>query len=146
MPLSTSTARTSRIQKICTLWTHDENFSKEDVVFNHERFPELAIPTGSLAKIIALKQSTAVRDFQNGTRESSADNAQKLRAADAGRRPSLANLPSKKTRRNSVTIFDDSGTQVLGTKEMDRELQYVFVCKPPPADLKAKHSNLQVSL
>lgn len=143
MPVSTSTARTSRAQKVCTLWTHDENFSKEDVVFNSERFPELQIPPGSLAKIIALKQSTAVRDFQSAPRDSSADTAQRNRP-DGGRRPSLATISARRARRNSVSIFDETGMQLLDQREVDKDMQYVFVCKPASAELKAKHPNLQV--
>jgi DEP domain-containing protein 5 len=145
MPVSTSTARTNRAQKVCTLWTHDENFSREDVVFNSERFPELQIPPGSLAKIIALKQSTAVRDFQNAPRDSSADTAQKISRPDGGRRPSLATIAGRKGRRNSVSIFDDSGLLLLDQREVDKDMQYIFVCKPAAAELKAKHPNLQVS-
>jgi DEP domain-containing protein 5 len=146
MAQSSLSARTAKLQKICTLWTHDENFAKEEVVFNSERFPELVIHHGSLVKIIALKQTTSVRDFQDDVRSSSTDTAQRLRP-DGDRRPSLAMLPIKKARRNSMTItLDESGNQISTVKDTEQQDVYVFKSRPMPLDLKLKHPTLQISI
>src|SRR6266702_2904302 len=107
MSKSAANIRPTRIQKICTLWTHDENFSRDEVVFNIDKFVELPIAYGSLARILALKQ-TAVRDFKTTPKTSSVDPRQS-KVGEVQGDPVLETQP-KTARRHSVTItLDENG-------------------------------------
>lgn len=144
MSRSISNSKQTRVQKICTLWTHDENFSRDDVVFNSDKFPELPSAPGSLLQIVAINSGTAVRDF------SSANKAPLHDAAHAKTEPSskdATDSQSRKSRRGSFTItIDEKGSTIPGGREVDTGKTYIFASKPLPQDLKSKHANLQISL
>jgi hypothetical protein len=140
-----STPRT-RVQKVCTLWTHDDNFSRDDVVFNSDKFAELPGTPGRLIQVIALKHGTSVRDFQTTS---------KIPAKDPGQanahEPSKSSTPEphskRRGRRGSIKVtIDENGSVIQESREVDLEQSYVFVAKPFPADLRAKHPNLQISI
>lgn len=144
MSKSISTSKQTRVQKICTLWTHDENFSRDDIVFNSEKFPELPTTPGSLLQIVAINSGTAVRDFSSTTKVPPHDAAQ----ASAGPVPKdTADTPSRKSRRGSLSkTVDENGSTVPGGRDIDTEKTYIFASKPLPHDLKSKHANLQISI
>ena len=144
MSRSVVNTRHTRVQKVCTLWTHDDNFSKEDIVFNGEKFPELPTAPGSLIQILALKHATAVRDFQATAKTHSTDNLQKT---GESHRDVHRETHSRRSRRGSVTVtFDENGTVIQAGRDVDPEKSYIFVAKPLSADMKSKYPNLQASL
>jgi hypothetical protein len=53
------------VERRCVLWTHDEAFSKEEVVLNLDLFPAGGVKAGDLMAIFALRTDAAVRDFQD---------------------------------------------------------------------------------
>jgi hypothetical protein len=134
------------VQKVCTLWTHDDNFSRDDVVFNSDKFAELPATPGSLIQVIALKHGTAVRDFQTIPKPPQKDTSQST--LHDMPKPTAAELHSKRrSRRGSVKItIDENGSVIQEGREVDPEQSYIFVAKPFPADLKSKQPNLQVSI
>ena len=142
MSKSAANVRPTRVQKICALWTHDENFSRDEVVFNIDKFVELPIDSGSLARILALKQTTAVRDFQTALKTSADPRQSKI---DEVQRDPVPETQPKKARRRSVTItLDENGVAIQGSRDVDPQKSYVFVTKPMSPEQKAKHPNLQV--
>jgi DEP domain-containing protein 5 len=142
--MSTNTAFRT-VQKVCTLWTHDPGFSVEDVVFNLDKFQELGLSPGSLAQIVAVRQGTAVRDFQEvnangiaGERTKSPfDQKSNQKTASASRRNRSGSL---------TTTFDENGVQLAGGKDVEAHRAYVFVTKDASPDLKSRHPGLQVSI
>ncbi|EAT83859.1 hypothetical protein SNOG_08691 [Parastagonospora nodorum SN15] len=108
MSKSVSDARTTRVQKVCTLWTHDDNFSRDDIVFNSEKFPEIPTTTGTLLQIVALDSNTAVRDFQSTTKGSQHDLHQAKEGVFA--RDTGANGLFKRSRRRCprATVYNTS--------------------------------------
>jgi hypothetical protein len=137
-----SNAQHSRVQKICILWTHDDNFSREDIVFNAEKFPELPTDPGSLLQIVVIQSDDTIRDFRTGPKSTQHDTKPKVE--DVGK-SSGTDAHQKRNRRGSVTItIDENGSTIQGGRDIDAEKAYVFVPKALPADLKSKHSNLQV--
>ena len=139
-----SNSKHTRVQKICTLWTHDENFSKDDIVFNSDKFPELPTTPGSLLQIVAINSGTAIRDFSTANKPASNETAQ-------GRSEPVSkdhNDPQPwKSRRGSLTkTIDENGSVIAGSRDFDAEKTYIFAPKPLPQDLRAKHSNLQISI
>ncbi|KZM26823.1 intracellular signal transduction [Ascochyta rabiei] len=144
MPKSIASSKQARVQKICTLWTHDENFSRDDVVFNSDRFPELPITPGSLLQIVAVNPGTAVRDFSSSTKVPPHDSAQ-AKAESVSK--DAAETQSRRSRRGSFSkTIDENGSIVPGGRDIDTEKTYIFAPKPLPHDLKPKHTNLQISI
>jgi hypothetical protein len=143
MSQSLSNGELTRVQKVCTLWTHDDNFSREDIVFNGDKFPELPTAPGSLLRIVAIGSSTSVRDLQATEKSIQTDARQAT-----GRAPATkvgANDQPKKGRRGSITItIDENGSTIPGGRDLDVGKAYVFAVATLPADMKAKH--LQVSI
>lgn len=143
MSNSNANGKRTRVQKICTLWTHDDNFSRDDVVFNVEKFTELPATPGSLIQVIALKYGTATRDFQSSSRAPKGNGQSKIDDPSENASPSL----SRRGRKGSIKrTLDENGSVSQEDREVDMDKSYIFVAKPFPADLKSKHSNLQVSI
>jgi hypothetical protein len=143
MPKSLSNSQNARVQQVCILWTHDDNFSREDIVFNSEKFPELPIDPGSLLQIVAIHTDDAVRDCHPGSKSAQHDIQTKLESVA---KSSGTGADQKRNRRGSVTVtIDENGSTMPGGREIDSEKAYVFVPKALPADLKSKYANLQVS-
>lgn len=138
-------AKRTRVQKVCTLWTHDDNFSKEDVVFNGDKFLELPATTGCLIQVIALKFGTAVRDFQSSSKAPVKEAGQTK--PDDSSQHTVRSPHTRRSRRGSLRVtLDENGTVIQDGREVDLEKSYTFVAKPFPADLKSKQSNLQLSI
>ncbi|KAF2143834.1 uncharacterized protein K452DRAFT_163184 [Aplosporella prunicola CBS 121167] len=134
------------VQKICTLWTHDESLSREEAVINIDKFPELGITSGSLVKIIPLKQSTSVRDFHGDTRSSSREGSRRIRL-DTAHRTTSTGTTSRKNRTGSATLtFDENGHRTHGARDVDSQKTYIFVAKSLSQELRAKYPQLQVSV
>ena len=132
------------MQKVCTLWTHDDNFSRDDVVFNSEKFAELPATPGSLIQVIALKYVTATRDFQPSSRAPARDSS---RNKNDEPRDTVADSQYRRSRRGSIKLtLDESGSVVQDDREVDMDKSYIFVAKRFPPDLKSKHSNLHISI
>lgn len=143
MSKSVPSIKQTRVQKVCTLWTHDDSFSREDIIFNGEKFPEIRVRPGSLLQIVAINPGTAVRDFQPTAKNTQTEAAQAR--GEYANRDNGGDSYSKRSRRGSLTItVDENGSTLLGGREVDVEKAYIFAPKPLPADLKAKHANLQV--
>lgn len=132
------------MQKVCNLWTHDDNFSRDDIVFNSDKFPELPTGAGSLLQIVAIHADNAVRDFQAGPKSARHDVAKPK--SDTFLRDNDVDGHPKRHRRDSNTItIDENGSTIPGGRDIDADKAYVFVPKPLPADLRSKYTNLQVS-
>jgi hypothetical protein len=145
MSTSLVSSKRTKIQKVCTLWTHDENFSKENVVFNEEKFPELPLSPTSLIQILALKHAPAVRDFQVSSKNKAKDST--AGRVDESGPDGHPEARSKRSRRGSTKItLDENGAVIPGGRDVDPERSYIFVAKPMSPDLRSKHPTLQVIL
>ncbi|KAJ4296849.1 vacuolar membrane-associated protein iml1 [Kalmusia sp. IMI 367209] len=144
MSKSIVSGKRTRVQKVCTLWTHDDNFSKDDVVFNGEKFSELPATPGSLLQVIALRYGTVIRDFQS---QKAPANNNGQGQTDDSTKDATTDSHSRRSRRGSIKVtLDENGSVIQEGREVDTDKSYIFVAKPFPADLKSKHSNLQVSI
>ncbi|KAF2703601.1 hypothetical protein K504DRAFT_495416 [Pleomassaria siparia CBS 279.74] len=145
MSKSVVSVKRTRVQKVCTLWVHDENFSKDDVVFNGEKFPELPATPGSLIQIMRIKQATTVRDFQATSNKTAKDTSQSK--TDDSSKDGAHETHSRRTRRGSVVeTIDENGLSIPGGREVVPDKSYIFVATATPTDLRSKYSNLQVSI
>lgn len=136
----------TRVQKICTLWTHDDNFSRDDIVFNGEKFAELPTEPGTLLQIVAPHSQTAERDFQTTPAVRNPKLGSPIAKA-TGTNSSNANPSGGRTRRDSITItVDENGSTLPGGRNIESEKAYVFAVTKLSPDLKSKHANLQISI
>ncbi|KAF1945229.1 hypothetical protein EJ02DRAFT_396929 [Clathrospora elynae] len=143
MPKSVPNTNKARMQRVCTLWTHDDNFSRDEIVFNGEKFPEIPTAPGSLLQIVAIHADNGVRDFHAGPKSIQHDATQPKAEGAAMDTSSHAT----RNRRGSISItIDENGSNVPSGRDIDTEKAYVFVSKTLSADLKSKHPNLQVSI
>ena len=135
--------KTQRPFKICTLWVHEENFSKEDIVFNASKFVECAIQAGSLARIIAIKPATAVRDFQNTNDLTNEDEAPNPRRGSAS---GLCKPKQDIFHEIDEPFYDENGAKVEDGRLLDFGRYYVFMAEDASSELKTKSPTLQISL
>jgi hypothetical protein len=132
-----------RIQKICTLWTHEPSFSTEEVVFNIDKFPELKLQPGSLAQIVPILQGTSVRDFVHDTPKREHHRSSKRDATSSTHHDSSS-------RRNGINssmavTVDESGSYVTTSRDTDEQRAYVFVANDASPEMKQKYPQLHVS-
>src|SRR5438552_1262968 len=50
--------------EIASIWTHDDNFSKDEVLVNPDTFQHISFAAGDLLQVVALKSTLGVRDFE----------------------------------------------------------------------------------
>jgi hypothetical protein len=135
-----------RIQKVCTLWTHDPSFSTEEVVFNADRFPELRLKPGSLAQIIPIYQGTSVRDFQVAQSTSKRGVEQKHGKHNISHHShDGSQLRNTKAIPSPHVTFDENGSYITTGKDTDESRSYVFVASDASPEMKQKYPNLQVN-
>ena len=119
---------------VCTLWIHDENTVKTDVVFNADRFPNGVLSEGKLARMAALDQNIAIRDFQKSSTRLTAKDGPKVASADFA-------APS-----TPVNSLEDGAAADPILKNQGYESgSYIFVARELPTDIKSKQPGLQVS-
>lgn len=118
------------VERRCNLWTHDETFSKDEVVLNLDLFPD--VKAGELMAIVALKTDSGFRDFQDKSALNRAD-------VDSG----------TASGQFGSYIWTQSGHDHRGKgskHDMGFGKRYLFLAKDMPNDLKLKQSALEVSL
>ncbi|TGO15044.1 hypothetical protein BTUL_0045g00540 [Botrytis tulipae] len=118
------------VERRCNLWTHDEMFSKDEVVLNLDLFPD--VKAGELMAIVALKTDSAFRDFQDKSALNRTD-------VDSG----------TASGQFGSYIWSQSGHDHRGKgskHDMGFGKRYLFLAKDMPNDLKLKQSALEVSL
>lgn len=121
----------SAVERRCVLWTHDESFTKEDVVINLDLFPN--VKPGELMAIVALKTDAGVRDFQDKAQ------TQKHEFESLG-----LTLQRERSNSNSKTGSEPEAANL--NHDVDLNKRYLFIAKEMPKELKNKHASLEVSV
>ena len=134
---TTSSSRTSKIkeavERICVLWIHDDQFSKEDVVLNMDLFPQGNVKPGDLIAIVALKAEVAIRDFQ--------DRNMSLRRGAESLSASLQPDPQVEERKSPA-----GSISIDGQHDIDNEKRYLFAVKDMSKELRARQPTLEISI
>ncbi|QSZ28751.1 hypothetical protein DSL72_003256 [Monilinia vaccinii-corymbosi] len=118
------------VERRCNLWTHDEAFSKEEVILNLDLFPD--VRAGELMAIVALRTDSGLRDFQ----DKSTLNKQDIHSAAAsGHFGKYIRNQSGQGHREKISRY-----------EVGFGKRYLFLAKDMPKELKLKQSGLEVSL
>lgn len=107
----------------CTLWIHDEMFSREEILLNQSVFGECGVQPGDIVEILP------------------------VRAPGDTLHPSLKPDVAVKTARESQGDINSS-SQSDSTSKLKTTLQSrcLFVVKPLPQEIKARHPQLEISV
>ncbi|KAJ5653664.1 Vacuolar membrane-associated protein iml1 [Penicillium lividum] len=107
----------------CTLWVHDEMFSREEILLNPSAFGESGVQVGDVVEILPVRPS--------------GDTVHSTLKPDAG----------LKTARESHADMS-LGSQSENTSKFKTPLQSrcLFVVKPLPQDVKTRHPKLEISV
>ncbi|KAL9109540.1 MAG: hypothetical protein Q9227_005876 [Pyrenula ochraceoflavens] len=126
--------------KICSLWIHDETFSKEETLLGTDVFEEDVSRTGEIIEIVAFENNVGAQDFSTGS--------------NAGVRPPTSNFSVKnrtgvgdrtdKSSRNDHGLNEPLSS--AGASKFDESTKYRFIAKAMPEEIKAQHPSLQVSI
>ncbi|KAL1962904.1 hypothetical protein VTN77DRAFT_9082 [Rasamsonia byssochlamydoides] len=110
-------------RQLCTLWVHDESFSREEVLFNSSAFSETGVKPGDVIEI------TLVR---NG-----GDSAHPQLKSEFGARAV-----------NDGNVESNSSLSLGGNAKFASRTQgrFLFVVKPLPQDIKQRHPKLEISV
>ncbi|KAL2352648.1 vacuolar membrane-associated protein-like protein IML1 [Cryomyces antarcticus] len=133
------------VQKVCTLWVHEDNFSKEDAVFNVGYFPD-GITIGSLVQVVAVKEPTAVHDLQPATGKPHEDGSSGVKKEGSAFSSAPGDSIQKKHDSSAPDVLGESGTPLESVRTFDPQNCYVFVVQDMSSEMKAKHPGLQISL
>ncbi|KAI9815364.1 MAG: vacuolar membrane-associated protein iml1 [Thelocarpon impressellum] len=132
-----------RVGKLCTLWVHEENFSKEEVILNATLFPAQSVKLGELAEIVAVKPRTSSRDFQESGQRVPDDEARPDESTGGSGRARLGEEGENRT--GSTSYLSPDEEPVEGHRdEPNRRKRYVFLVKDMSNEQKSKQPNLQV--
>ena len=124
---SDSNGRANKLQglsrRLCTLWVHDENFSREDILFNTAAFSETGVKIDDVIEIIPVRAS--------------GDSLNPQVKAEFGSRSSHDN------NLEANANFHPSKTSKFSSRSQGRCL---FVVKPLPQDIKQRNPKLEISV
>lgn len=133
----------------CSLWVHDENLSREDVLLDLTVFPKDAVRPGDLVELASLRKSSAEEESAASTGIPNISNGPESRGAgEDGVSHSMAYVSTvdgqhtdRRTVHHQAPTLQEQGRGVL-----ERQRSYVFVVKELSPELKQKYPNLQVSI
>ncbi|KAI9848065.1 MAG: vacuolar membrane-associated protein iml1 [Sclerophora amabilis] len=134
-------------ERRCTLWVHDEFFSKDDVLVNLALFPDGFARIGDLAKLVAFKSDTTNRDAEHPL--PAARRSGRTRSQDddgEGDDQGYATPEPPVTRHDSVHPTADSDTTLDEGEDdyLEQHLRYVFVVKDLSNEQRSRQPKLQV--
>lgn len=133
--------------KICTLWVHDEQFSKEDVLVNGDFLSDLRLAEGTLLSISAIGRESPPANAQSREEKRLIDDQD-----DVARFTGTADRPTTATSRAyyqqetelETSIPDDGHPADKDGHPSGSKEQYLCYLKPTNPDIKARNPNLQV--
>jgi len=120
------------LERLCTLWVHDDTFSKRPVIFNKALLANQGqnVQQGTLLKIVRVTAGVSVQDFQSGQDEPKTAQSDQISQNDQSNEESGAVV--------QIPLVQDGS-------ELDGARRYlVFVWEDLESDLLTKHPSLQV--
>lgn len=139
--LADSFSAPERVGRLCTLWVHDDTFSRDEVILNTALFPPNTVEIGRLAAIVQVKSDVNVRDFQDEAQEASSDDAGKRKRRGATRKG--GNGMEKKASCQALGAMENFAK--WGGQDVDMSKKYVFRVKDMSNEQRSKQPTLQVS-
>lgn len=119
------------VERKCVLWVHDEGFSKDEVILNLSLFPD--VKAGEAMAIVGLKLDTSIRDFQDKNQGS-------MHESDT----LSAGMQRERSSSNPRSPISASPNEFKNEGDLGK--RYLFIAQDMPKEMKAKHSNLEISV
>jgi hypothetical protein len=126
-----STAPKAPVERRCDLWTHEDSFSKHEVVLNLDLFPD--VNPGDLMAIVPLKTDSGVRDYQEKTQGPK---------KDADGLP--ASMQRDRSHSNPKSPGQGSGADIK--HDVDLGKRYLFIAKDLCPETKERPPGFEVSV
>jgi hypothetical protein len=117
-------------ERKCIIWVHEEAFSKDDVIFDLDLFPD--VKPGELMGVLALKAEPGVRDFQDQPQTSKKD----------------GDTLSTAMHRQRSNSGPESPSTVNGNARRDSDIgkRYLFIAQAMSKEMKSKQPSLEISV
>lgn len=133
-PLS---AQTVQNRRQCTLWVHDETFSRDEFLFNQSAFSDIGVRVGDVVEILPVGLSgdgaSAERPRWDAHAESTSSKTSLLEGG--GGSSSAANAGVGAAAGGKASEF-----------KTPLQTRCLFVAKPLPPDIRARHPTLGISV
>lgn len=107
----------------CTLWVHDEMFSREEILLNQSAFGESGVQSGDVVEILSVRA-----------------------AGDAVHYTSKPDPAVKMNRDSHGDVSSSSQSDSTSKFKTPMQSRCLFVVKPLPQDIKARHPQLEISV
>lgn len=130
------------VERLCSLWTHDDNFSKDDVLLNLVAlFPRGTVEAGQLFQVVPQITATVSKDFEQLHDGGQAVNPSHCGGEDAekshGKDPSTYHVEEAPAKEECAS---HSG------EESGASTRYVFTVKEMGSELLSRNPTLQISI
>lgn len=109
-------------ERQCTIWVHDETFSKEEILFNQAAFSDAGVDTGDIIEILSIRPS-----------------------GDTGH-PAKPDLSKKLFHDNHTETTSNIHSSTDSKFKTPLQTRCLFSAKPLPQDIKARHPKLDISV
>jgi hypothetical protein len=121
----------SSSERKCTLWIHDDLFSRDDVILNLDHFPDVKV--GDLMAIVEIKTDPPLRDFPENVTAQKAEGEALSTPLPGARSNSKPNSPG--------------GAPASSVKhDLDTGRQCLFIAKDMSKEMKARQPTMDVSV
>lgn len=128
-------------ERLCSLWIHDDNFSKDEVLLNLTLFPPGTVKAGHLVQVVPQRPATVSKDFEHRHDGGQDVKASRRGGEDAenshGKEPST-HLSMEASAEKEGVFFDGKGS--------DASTRYVFKVKEMGSELLSRNPTLQISV
>lgn len=132
--------------KTCTLWLHDDNFSKEALLLNQNAFGDGHINAGDLVEILPVRTTSEARDFRH-LPESTIKFASGIGEGDGSLRNTIYSHSSREKNNVSTGTGDrDHSASYDQMPNLEGQPRCIALVKPLPPEIKARQPALQLSL
>lgn len=131
---------TSTVERLCSLWIHDDNFSKDQVLLNLALFPRGSVKAGDLIQVVPQSSERASKDFDHRH-----DGGQHVRASYRGGEDAEKDHGKDPFTHPSEASAKEARAFSTGS-DSDACTRYVFQVKEMGSELLSRNPTLQISI
>ncbi|BDD55773.1 vacuolar membrane-associated protein iml1 [Monascus purpureus] len=125
--------------RLCSLWVHDEAFCREEILFNQAVFSDSGIKFGDVVEILPVRAPNDVTGLGERPKRDSylGDSTSSMSGPGSGGGGVVS---------GSGTIGIGAGADGRSKFKTPLQSRCLFVVKPLPQDIKARHPRLEISV
>lgn len=123
------TSSSSSVERLCSLRTHDDSYSKDEVLLNLALFPRDTVKPGQLFQVVPQISATVTKDFEHRhelkASHRGGEDAENSHGKEPSTQPSTEASAKGESALSSGDVFDASTRYVFKVKEMASELSRI---------------------